>query len=141
MVAVISRDLILGRGMRSPLSTPRDWRRNRVDCAPANSAFRAEGDTSTTLNTDLKPQPVSLKRARAQIRHILDMESGRDDASATYALIATHQLAQSLKLQTLRPGRPMASRFLHGVLIQLRDDLQQLGVSLNDIPLPRIQTG
>lgn len=88
-----------------------------------------------------KREDLSLKRARAHIRHILEMEGGRDDAAATYSLIATHLLAQSLKLQTTGTGRPAASRFLHGVLVQLRDDLLQLGVSLNDLPLPRVQTG
>lgn len=88
-----------------------------------------------------KREDLSLKRARAHIRRVCESEEGREDASATFSLIATHLLAESLKLQTRGPGRPSAGRFLHGVLVQLRDDLLKLGVDLNAIPLPRVQTG
>jgi hypothetical protein len=83
----------------------------------------------------------ALKRARAHIQRILERESGREDAAATYSLIATQLLARSLELQTSGTGRPSANRFLHGVLVQLRDDLLQLGVDLNDLPARRILTG
>lgn len=85
-------------------------------------------------------EDLALKRARAHIRRICNSEEGREDAAATFSLIATHLLAKSLKLQT-GPGRPSANRFLHAVLVQLRDDLQQLGVDLRDLPVPRILTG
>lgn len=88
-----------------------------------------------------KRQDLSLKRARAHIRRVLETEQGRDDASATYSLIATHLLALSLKLQAEMPGRPATSRFLHGVLVQLRDDLQRMGVEISELPLPRVLTG
>jgi hypothetical protein len=86
-------------------------------------------------------EDLALKRARAHIRRILENEDGRPDAAAIYSLIATHLIAKSLKLQTDGPGRPSAKRFLHALLVQLRDDLQQLGVDLRDIQEPRILTG
>ena len=83
-----------------------------------------------------KRQDLSLKRAQAHIRRVLDMEDGRPDAAATYSLIATQLLALSLKMQP----PPAAARFLHGVWVQLKDDLRNLGVELPE-PVRRGLTG
>jgi hypothetical protein len=84
-----------------------------------------------------KRQDLSLKRAQAHIRRVLESEEGRPDAAATYSLVATQLLAASLKLQ---PG-PAAARFLHGVWVQLRDDLRNLGIELPEMSARRGLTG
>ena len=78
-----------------------------------------------------KRQDQSLKRAKAHLARILQAEKGRDDAVSTYTLIATQLLALGFERQR---GGQAASRFLHGVWVQLRDDLRTLGVDLGDLP-------
>ena len=81
-----------------------------------------------------KRQDLSLKRAQAHLRRIVDAEEGRDDAAATYSLIATHLLARSLQHQSA----PAVNRYLHGLWVQLRDDLRTLGVDLpEEMPAAR----
>ena len=77
-----------------------------------------------------KRQDQSLKRAQEHLRRILKAEDGREDVASTYTLIATQLLALSLQ----RQPRVSANRFLHGVWVQLKDDLRNLGVDLNDLP-------
>lgn len=85
-----------------------------------------------------KRQDLSLKRAQAHLRRILEAEDGRDDAAATYSLIATQLLARSLK----RQPKPAMNRYLHGLWVQLRDDLRTLGLDLpEDLPARRGLTG
>lgn len=85
-----------------------------------------------------KRQDQSLKRAQDHLRRIVAREEGREDAAGTYSLIATQLLARSLRLQAgSGPGNRAARRFLHGVLVQLRDDLQSAGLELDDVLLGR----
>ena len=77
-----------------------------------------------------KRQDQSLKRAKAHLARILQAEKGRDDAVSTYTLIATQLLALGFE----RQRGQAASRYLHGVWVQLRDDLRNLGVDLGDLP-------
>jgi hypothetical protein len=82
-------------------------------------------------------QDQSLRRSRGHLQRILEQEGKREDAAATYSLVATRLLAESLKLQPGGAGGLSARRFLHGVLVQLQDDLQAAGID-PDAVLPRL---
>lgn len=76
-----------------------------------------------------KRQDLSLKRAQAHLRRILNAEEGRTDAASTYSLIATQLIALSLK----RQSGPAVNRYLHGIWVQLKDDLRNLGVEIKEL--------
>jgi hypothetical protein len=82
-------------------------------------------------------QDQSLRRSRGYLQRILQQEGKREDAPATYSLVATRLLAESLKLQPGGANGLAARRFLHGVLVQLQDDLQAAGID-PDAVLPRL---
>ena len=86
----------------------------------------------------MRRQDESVRRARSQVRRILKQEGGRETSQAVYSLVATQLLAASLKMST-RPHE--ARRFLHGVLVQLKDDLYALGLDAEDFLRSLARTG
>jgi hypothetical protein len=88
-----------------------------------------------------RSQDQALKRARAHLKDICAREEKREDAAATYSLIATRLLALALKLQPGGPRGMAARSFLHGVFIQLQDDLLSVGIDPEVVLLRPGMTG